>query len=200
MLVFFKDIFMKLNLFIISIASLLIIGCTGTEIKIRPENTLYTQAAVEPYVSVGVKDISSSPTLPQAGNMTEAFSNEIKKSKFAKEVYYPARPDDKAEIVLESQFNVALDPHSGSAFAKSFFTGLTLFIIEPLFWYDFDYKFSGTVDVLKNGKVIKQVSAVTDATLSVKWLSLGSVTTLEGEALAKAKKTLFQQLLYDIGK
>ena len=73
-----------------------------------------------------------------------------------------------------------LDPHSGSAFAKSFFTGLTLFIIDPLFF--------------------KQLSAVTDATMSVKWLSLGKVTSLEVETVDKAKKSLFQQLISDIGK
>jgi hypothetical protein len=77
---------------------------------------------------------------------------------------------------------------------------LTLFIIEPLFWYDFDYTLSGTVDVVKNGKVIKQLSAVTDATLSVKWLSLGKVASLEGETLAQAKKSLFQQLINDVGR
>jgi hypothetical protein len=190
---------MKLNLLIISIATLLIVGCTGTEIKIRPENSLLAQNLSEPYTSVGVKDISPSPTVPQAGNMTEAFSAQIRQSNFAKDVYYPSRPDDKAEIILESQFNVALDPHSGSAFAKAFFTGFTFFILEPLFWYDYDYKLSGTVDVFKEDKVIKQVSAVTDATLSVKWLSLGNVASLEAETLEKAKKSLFQQLLNDIG-
>jgi len=87
---------------------------------------------------------------------------------------------------------VTLDPHSGSQFAKSF--------LEPLFWYDFDYTFSGTVDVVKNGKIIKQLSAVTDATMSVKWLSLGKVTSLEVETVDKAKKSLFQQLISDIGK
>ena len=134
------------------------------------------------------------------GNMTEAFSSEIRKAKVAKEVYYPVRPDDKAEIVLESQFNVALDPHSGSQFAKAFFTGFTFFILEPLFWYDFDYTLSGTVDVVKNGKVIKQLSAVTDATLSFKMLSSGIVPSLEAETLAKAKKSLFQQLINDVGR
>jgi hypothetical protein len=191
---------MKLNFLIITIASFLIIGCTGTEIKVRPETTLISQNAIQPYESVGVKDVSSNPTLPQAGNMTEAFSAEIRKSGIAKEVYYPSRPDDKADILLESQFNVALDPHSGSAFAKAFFTGFTFFILEPLFWYDYDYKLSGTVDVFKNGKVIKQLSAVTDATMSVKWLSLSKVASLEGETLDKAKKSLFQQLISDIGK
>lgn len=191
---------MKLNLLIIAVAAFFIIGCTGTEIKIRPENALIAQNNIGPYTTIGVKDVSSGTSLPQAGNMTEAFSNELRKSGITKEVYYPFRPDDKADIVLESQFNVALDPHSGSAFAKAFFTGFTFFILEPLFWYNYDYTFSGTVDVVKNGKIIKQLSAVTDATMSVKWLSLGKVTSLEVETVDKAKKSLFQQLISDIGK
>ena len=191
---------MKLNLLIIAVAAFFIIGCTGTEIKIRPENALIAQNNIGPYTTIGVKDVSSGTSLPQAGNMTEAFSNELRKSGITKEVYYPFRPDDKADILLESQFNVALDPHSGSAFAKAFFTGFTFFILEPLFWYDYDYTFSGTVDVVKNGKIIKQLSAVTDATMSVKWLSLGKVTSLEVETVDKAKKSLFQQLISDIGK
>ncbi len=191
---------MKLNLLIIAVAAFFIIGCTGTEIKIRPENALIAQNNIGPYTTIGVKDVSSGTSLPQAGNMTEAFSNELRKSGITKEVYYPFRPDDKADIVLESQFNVALDPHSGSAFAKAFFTGFTFFILEPLFWYDYDYTFSGTVDVVKNGKILKQLSAVTDATMSVKWLSLGKVTSLEVETVDKAKKSLFQQLISDIGK
>ncbi len=191
---------MKLNLLIIAVAAFFIIGCTGTEIKIRPENALIAQNVMGPYTTIGVKDVSSGTSLPQAGNMTEAFSNELRKSGVTKEVYYPFRPDDKADIVLESQFNVALDPHSGSAFAKAFFTGFTFFILEPLFWYDYDYTFSGTVDVVKNGKIIKQLSAVTDATMSVKWLSLGKVTSLEVETVDKAKKALFQQLINDVGQ
>ena len=191
---------MKLNLLIIAVAAFFIIGCTGTEIKIRPENALIAQNNIGPYTTIGVKDVSSGTSLPQAGNMTEAFSNELRKSGITKEVYYPFRPDDKADILLESQFNVALDPHSGSAFAKAFFTGFTFFILVPLFWYDYDYTFSGTVDVVKNGKIIKQLSAVTDATMSVKWLSLGKVTSLEVETVDKAKKSLFQQLISDIGK
>ena len=191
---------MKLNLLIIAVAAFFIIGCTGTEIKIRPENALIAQNNIGPYTTIGVKDVSSGTSLPQAGNMTEAFSNELRKSGVTKEVYYPFRPDDKADILLESQFNVALDPHSGSAFAKAFFTGFTFFILEPLFWYNYDYTFSGTVDVVKNGKIIKQLSAVTDATMSVKWLSLGKVTSLEVETVDKAKKSLFQQIISDIGK
>jgi len=180
--------------------SFLVIGCTGTEIKIKPENTLLDQRVANPYSSVGVRDASTGKILPAAGNMTEAFSTQIRTSGFSKDVYYPFKPDDKTNILLESNFNVEFDAHSGSAFAKSFFTGFTFFILEPFFWYDFDYKFAGTVDVLKDGKVIKQVSAATDATVSVKWLSLSDVATLEGEAIAKAKKSLFNQLLNDIRK
>jgi len=45
--------------------------------------------------------------------------------------------------------------------------------------------------------MVLQPSAVTDATLSVMWLS---IVRLGGETLDKAKKSLFQQLISDIGK
>ena len=190
---------MKLCISIISITSLLILGCTVTEIKIKPENTLISKNT-EPYVSVGVKDVSSSPSPPEVGNMAEAFSAEIKKSKFAKEVYYPSSTDDKTDVVLEANFDVVFNSHFGVApYARSFSYWTHSFYDRTLVPYDFEYKFSGIVNVLRNGKVIKQVSAVTEATLSMQWLSLGSIVTLETEALDKAKKSLFQQLLYDIG-
>ena len=189
---------MKLCISIISLTSLLILGCTATEIKIKPENALISKN-VEPYAAVGLKDVSSSPALPEVGNMTEAFIAEIKKSKFAKEVYYPSSPDDKAEIVLEANFDVVFNPHFGVApYAKTFSYWTHSFYDRTLVPYNFEYKFSGTVDVLKNGKMIKQVSAVTEAILSMQWLSLGSIATLETETLNKAKKSLFQQLLYDL--
>ena len=191
---------MKLKLMSIACFTLLLVGCTGSEIKIKPENFLLDQRFNESYSSIGLLDASTGKNLPSVGNLTEAFSHEIRASRVAKDVYYPARPDDKTDVTFESNFNSELDTHSGSAFAKSFLTGFTFFILEPIFWYDFDYKFSGTVDVLKDGKVIKQSSAVTDVTLSVKWLSLGDVSKLESEAISQGKKSLFNQLLRDVHK
>jgi hypothetical protein len=95
---------------------------------------------------------------------------------------------------------VEADVHTGAMFAKSFFTGFTLFLLEPVFWYDFDYKLAGNINVLKDGKVVKKVSATTNATISTKWLSLSDVSALEAQALVKAKKSLFQQLMQAIGK
>jgi len=93
-----------------------------------------------------------------------------------------------------------VDRHSGATFAKGFFTGFTLFIFEPLIWYDFDYTLAGNVDVIKDGKIIKRVNAKTDATVSVKWLSLSDLAKLQDETLIKAKKSLFQQLIHGIGR
>ena len=185
--------------FLLSIIVILAItGCTGTQVKLNHEPT--TQSFNQPYTAVGVRDVPATKTLPIAGNLTEAFSNELRTSGFAKEVYYPLRPDDKVDIALDSQFNVEADTHSGSMFAKSFFTGFTLFLLEPVFWYDIDYKLSGNVNVMKDGKLLKQVTATTDATISAKWLSLSKLPALEAEALVKAKKSLFQQLMQAIAK
>ncbi len=175
-------------------------GCTGTQVKINPEPLVLSQSLNSAYNTVGVRDVPSEKQLPVAGNLTEAFSTEIRTSGFSKEVYYPFRPNDKTDILLDSQFSVEADTHSGSMFAKSFFTGLTLFILEPFFWYDIDYKMIGNVSVIQDGKEVKKVSSKADATISAKWLSLSKLQELEGEALAKAKKSLFSQLMRDIGK
>lgn len=191
---------MKTNILIAAISVFILTGCTGTQIKITPEPTSLEQKINNSYAAVGTRDIPAEKTLPVAGNLTEAFSNEIRSSGFAKEVYYPFRPNDAVDMALDSKFNVTLDPHSGSMFAKSFFTGFTLFLLEPFLWYDFDYSLSGDVSVIKNGKIIKQVSAKTDATVSTKWLSLSEAPALESEALTKAKKSLFWQLMHKIGQ
>lgn len=189
---------MKTNALFCSIVVFAITGCTGTQIKLSREPTTYPLG--QTYDSIGVRDVPATKTLPVAGNLTEAFSNEIRTSGFAKYVYYPLRPDDKVDIALDSQFDVEQDTHSGSLFAKAFFTGFTFFLLEPAFWYDFDYKLSGNVNVLKDGKVVKQAAATTDATISAKWLSLSKLPALEAEALNRAKKSLFQQLMQSIGK
>lgn len=189
---------MKTNTLFFTIVVFAITGCTGTQIKVSPEPILYHPDQL--YTSIGVRDVPATKTLPVAGNLTEAFSNEMRTSGFAKDVYYPLRPDDKVDIALDSQFNVEQDTHSGSLFAKSFFTGLTFFLLEPALWYDFDYKLSGNVNVLKDGKLVRQATAATDATISAKWLSLSKLPALEAEALVKAKKSLFQQLMQVIGK
>jgi hypothetical protein len=173
-------------------------GCTGTQLKLSHEPT--TQSFNQPFTAVGVRDVPSTKTLPMVGNLTEAFSNELRTSGFAKAVYYPLRPDDVVDIALDSQFNVEADTHSGSMFAKSFFTGFTLFLLEPFLWYDIDYKLSGNVNVMKEGKLVQQATATTDATISAKWLSLSKLPALEAEALSKAKKSLFQQLMQAIAK
>jgi hypothetical protein len=182
------------------IAILLLTGCTGTQVKINPDTTSFSQSVSARYDSVGVRDVPAEKSIPVAGNMTEAFSNEMRTCGFAKQVYYPFRPDDQTDIVLDTQFNVEVDPHAGGMFAKAFFTGFTLFLLEPVFWYDFDYKLVGNVNVIKDGRVIRQVTAKTDATMSAKWLSLSNLQSLEGDMLNKAKKSLFRQLMQDIEK
>jgi len=65
---------------------LTITGCIGTQVKLSPEPI--THDFNQSYNSVDVRDVPATKTLPVAGNLTEAFSNEIRSSRFAKEVYY----------------------------------------------------------------------------------------------------------------
>jgi uncharacterized protein (DUF433 family) len=65
-------------------------------------------------------------------------------------------------------------------------------------WFDQDYILEGKAVVTKNGQRVKDVTARTDANISTKWLSLAELPTLEAEALNKAKKSLYLQLMRDI--
>jgi hypothetical protein len=173
-------------------------GCTGTEINVKPEVQSIAGNAVSELGKVGVVKNSGDFNYPPAGNLTDDFVSDLQRRRIAKDVYFPLRPDDKVDLVLDTKFNVRADTHSGSTFAKSFFTGFTFFLIEPIIWYDIDYKLDGSIGLLKDGKLVKTINAQTDATISMKWLSLGSAGQLEAEALLKAKKSLYEQLIRDI--
>jgi hypothetical protein len=187
---------MRTNLLLSVIVILMITGCTETQVKITPESI--TQTFNQPYNSVGVRDVPAEKTLPFIfGNLTEAFSNEIRTSGFSKDVYYPFRPDDKVDMILDSQFNVEMDTDNVAFLAKVFLTVFTLFLLEPVFQYDFDYKLAGNINVLKDGKIVKKISATTNVTIST---TINDMSAVQAEVLVIARKSLFQQLMQSIGK
>lgn len=176
----------------------MLIGCTGTEVIVKPEISPLANYESKSIEKVGVVKNQGDFNYAPAGNLVDDFVTDFQRRHIVKEVYYPLRPDDEVDLVLDAKFNVRADNHSGSAFVKSFFTGFTFFLIEPIVWYDVDYKLDGSIGLIKDGILIKTINAQTDATISMKWLSLGSATQLETEALTKAKKTLYEQLIRDI--
>jgi hypothetical protein len=178
---------------------LFLVGCTGTQIKVKPEPMAVSTTNMPKYDIVGLQALSSeTPSYGPSGNLTEGFASAMKEHGFAKQVAYPMRPDEKVDIAVDTQFNIKPDLHSGANAAKGFFTGLTLFLIEPVVWFDQDYVLEGKAVVTKNGQRLKDVTARTDANISTKWLSLGDIPSLEAEALSKAKKSLYLQLMKDI--
>ncbi|MEX1665423.1 hypothetical protein [Zhongshania arctica] len=191
---------MKRKLILTILMTIFATGCTGTKVLVTPDPDSFGTIYNYKYQDLGLRNIPGDKVYAPAGNITESFGTELRTSRFAKNVYYPLRPDDKVDITLESKFDLEMDPHMGSGMIKAFITGFTFFILEPLFWYDYDYKIVGSVDVYKNGTLTKKVSAQTDATTSMKWLSLSKGQTLEGEALGKAKLSLFKQLMIEIDK
>lgn len=190
---------MNLKLLGVFLFSLSLIGCTGTEMVVKPDPNTQSTTVSKRFQSVGVKPKQSDfPSYPGAGNIADGFANIIDESGFSKQVYYPLRPDDKPEIILDSQFSARADTHGGANFAKAFFTGFTLFLLEPVIWFNYDYILEANVGVLKNGERIQTVNARSDVTLSAKWLSLSDLQRMEPEALTKAKRALYFQILRDI--
>lgn len=178
-------------------ALILLSGCTGAQIKVTPD--VPARVSHTPLPNVGIED-SSVVTIPAAGDIADAFSKELRNSKFAEDVYYPQRPKDPIDVTLETKFSIIEDTHMGAAMAKAFFTGLTLFLLEPAFWYDFDYSLRGEVDVIRDGKRVKHATGQADAIISAKYLSLGEVPKLAQEALVQGKKVVFTQLMNGISR
>ena len=175
--------------------SIILTGCTGVRSSVRPDPSTLQAKYSQKFVGIGLKDVPGDRLYPPAGRITDSFARDLEVSGIAKNVYYPARPDDPTELVLESKFDIAMDPHMGSLMAKSFLIGLTLFILEPVFWYDFDYAMTANVDLIKNGQRYKSITAKTDATIGMKWLSLSEAQTLEGDALKNSKQSLSRQII-----
>lgn len=177
---------------------LLFAGCTGTSVTVNPDPASLQPGVTVKCGAVAVKEVPADRVYPPAANMVPSFVVALEQSGYFDKVYYPARPDDKVDMTLQSKFDVEFIPNMGSNLVKSFFTGLTLFILEPVFWFDYDYQMKGRVDVSRNGGVVKTMNASTEAGMSMKFLSLGESVKLEGETLAKAKDSLFKQLLRDL--
>ncbi|GEM_PF-1777043 len=174
-------------------------GCTGTQMMVNPEPSAIELKGTGKCGNVAVKEMTPDKTYPPAGNLTPGFAAELERSGLFEDVYYPSRPDDKVDLVIDTKFNIFFDPNMGSGAVKSFLTGLTLFLLEPVFWYDFDYTFNGKVD-LYEGKVLKKsYNAQTSAEMQMKFLSLGEAVTLESDTLTKAKASIYSQLVRKVG-
>jgi hypothetical protein len=169
-------------------------GCTGIEHHVSPESNY--QVFNSPYSSAGIRSTGSERSF----NLSDDFTSAIRTEGLAKDVYYPLRPDDKVDVVLDTKFESSVDTHGGSLALKSFFIGFTMFLFEPLIWYDFDYVLSGEVSIFKNKQLIRKVSAKTDASISAKWLSLSDIKKEQDNMIVKAKKSLFSQLMTEVYK
>lgn len=184
----------------LTITSLLLVtGCTGTRLTIVPPFSGDPQPVPQRYAAVGVREIQADLVYAPAGHPAQDFAREVELSGIAKTVYYPTRPDDKVDAVFEVKVNVSMDPHMGSLMVKSFVTGLTLFLLEPAFWYNFDYTFDGTVDIVAQGRRTP-VHATTTGAIGMKWLSLGQAQKLEADVIRESKRSLFRQLIGEIGR
>jgi hypothetical protein len=175
-------------------------GCTGTKLQVRPDPEGMQGKYDGACGSVAVRETAPDRVYPPAGNLVPGFADALRESGLAKQVYYPARPDDKVDHTMEAKFDVTFEPNMGSNMVKSFVTGLTLFLLEPAFWYDYDYSLKGEVGVYRGTLKTDAVRAETDASFQMKFLSLGQAVNLEGETLTKAKKSLYQQLLKELGR
>lgn len=170
-------------------------GCSGTSVVVRPDPQGLSPTTSKQFSTIGVRAEPAASVFPAAGEPVSGFASALDQSGIADRVYYPMRPDDSTDAVFDTQIDVTCDRNSGSNFVKAFFTGFTMFLLEPFFWFEQDYVLSGNVDVVKASGSRLRLNATTTATASVKFLSLNEADKLEGEALQRGKESLYRQLL-----
>ncbi len=187
-----------LALLVVALFLCLMLGCTGTRLNVSPSPDSLQAKYSTRYDVIGVKEIASDISYPPAGHIVSDFVRELELSGIARHVIYPVGSGDMADLILEPKFNVALDSQEGLSLTKSFLTGLTLFLLGPIVWYDYDYALVGEVDLIKQGKKTYSIHVTTNAFISMKLLSLEQGSNLEIETLKMAKNSLFRQIIEKI--
>jgi len=171
------------------------VGCTGRSVVVRPDPQSLSATAPRQFAALGVRAVPAAYVYPAAGEPVAGFASTLERSGVSEKVYYPIRPDDTVDAVLDTQIDVTFDQNNGSNFAKAFFTGFTMFLLEPLFWYEYDYVLSGKVDVVKQNGSRLRLDATSTGTFGVKFFSLAEANEGEGETLRQAKESLYRQML-----
>lgn len=175
-------------------------GCSGVKITVNPEPSMVTGSNDYKCGSVALKETRPSLIFSPAGNLVPDFARALERSGMFENVYYPSRPDDKVDLVLDAKFDLVVDPHGGSLMAKSFLTGLLLFIPEPFIWYDIGYNANGQVDLLKDKALIATSSPRVDSEISLKFLSMFDLQQLQSEIIVKVKDSLYKQAINDLSR
>jgi hypothetical protein len=174
------------------------VGCTGTNFSVTPDSASINLNVVKKCGVVAVRETPADHVYPPAGNLVPGFATALERSGLAENVYSPARPDDKVDLILDTKFDVVFDPNMGGNLTKSFFTGFTFFLLEPVFWFNYNYNLRGEVNILEGKTKMKTLLASSAGEFSVKMMSLSEVQKLEGETLSKAKESLYRQLLAEL--
>jgi hypothetical protein len=176
-------------------STVLFYGCTGTRMLVTPDPNTLQVSVQKKCGSAIIKETYPERIYPPAGSLVPGFARELEKSGLFEPVYYPSRADDKSDTILDSRFDVQFRPTIVGNMAKSIAIGLTLFVLEPVFWYDFDYDLKAEIAIYKGKSLVKTINVQTKAEFDLKWLSLGRGWVLEAEILKKAKVSLYKQLL-----
>lgn len=190
----------KTSGFLLVICTMILSSCTGTNVSVNPDPNTYYGSSRSSCGAIAIREIPGSRIYPAAGNLIPDFARSLERSGLASKVYYPSRPDDKVDMVIDAKFDTTSDKNIASNMVQAFFTGLLLFIPEPIIWYDYDYAIDGQIDIIKNGNRMATLTPKVTSKASVKWLSLSSLENVEQTTLVKSKDSIYKQIITDLSR
>lgn len=151
---------MKKLLLLITI--FLLVGCQGYKSTTIPTYSNNIPRFNSPIKTVGIeynKVEYSGSAWTFARVKPEVLSEVLLKSDFTKTVISPIKEMDEVDLFLEVSISSEADAYIISGLIKSFAIGYTLFLAEPILWFDQDFTLKGKVKIWQNMKLLGEVTA-----------------------------------------
>jgi len=191
------DQIMKIPLHLLLLAALLgTVGCASYEIRPSASSIQVQKSAASIPVTVGITH-SEQKVSGGFPDLVTVIKKNLDESSLFQSVYYPVRPDDRLDGGLELRLSARFKT-DGALFGKAFLTGFFMFLPAPLVVYSHEYQSECTLDLVKNGKTLKQYKA--DGNVTVKHKLFASPEKIEAEGTEASVKLLGARLVEELAK
>lgn len=179
---------------LVTVIFVLIQGCTGTAYlpaQGPPSGSLIRTSPLFERAAV----YFSTETDPVA---IDVFTQALISRRIAQHVMQVSNDKVTDRPLLLVDLRLSLDHHPTARMIKNYFLGFTLFLLEPILWYDIDYSVQGSLRVLDTKGLLGPFDAQAHSTTRARWLSLGELSNLNANAQRETLTHAADQLIGQI--
>ncbi|MEN9681679.1 MAG: hypothetical protein RLZZ627_1572 [Pseudomonadota bacterium] len=128
----------------------------------------------------------------------DLFTRTVISRSLAREVHQVQDLNKASFPILSVDLSLKMDDHLTAKAFKEFGLGFSLFLLEPVFWFDVDYVANGTITLITDKGAIGPFAAYASSTTRAKWFSLGELATLHDKAQQDTFSAVVDDLLNQV--